>query len=322
MALTPVWDVPSPGRVDPQAQALLDVFAKAPRITEPRDDRYIAILRAGFPAFTRLAGPPEPVDRVEDLQAQGPRGAIPLRLYRPQTNTPKPLLIWCHGGGFVLGDLDTNDTPLRALANRSGCAVLAVDYRLAPEHPFPAGIEDGYAALAWAAARTHELGASRIVIGGDSAGGNIATVVTMLARERNGPDIALQVLIYPDADARAGFNYASWRDNDGRVLDRVSKDRQLALYLPPHIDRTQPRVSPALAPAQSLAGLPPALIVTGEFDPQRDEGEFYARRLHEAKVPVALHRYPGMIHGFFQMAAKLDAARDLTTRIATAIAQA
>jgi acetyl esterase len=322
MPIAPAWDVPSTGRVDPQAQALLDVFARAPRVIEPHDDRYIAILRAGFPAFTRLAGAPEPVDHVDDFQTQGPNGTIPLRLYRPQADARKSLLIWFHGGGFILGDLDTNETPSRALTNRSGCAVLAVDYRLAPEHPFPAGIEDGYAALAWAAARVHELGASRIVIGGDSAGGNIATAVAMLARERNGPDIALQVLIYPDADARAGFNYASWRDNDGRVLDRGSKDRQLVFYLPPQIDRMQPRVSPALAPTQALSGLPPALIVTGEFDPQRDEGEFYASRLREAGVPVALHRYRGMIHGFFQMAAKLDAGRDLITQVAAAVAGA
>jgi acetyl esterase len=322
MPIAPVWDVPSTGRIDPQAQALLAVFARAPRITEPCDDRYIAILRAGFPAFARLAGPAEPLDHVEDFEIEGPRGAILLRLYRPQAHGPRPLLIWFHGGGFILGDLDTCDTPLRAVANRSGCAVLAVDYRLAPEHPFPAGIEDGYAALLWAATHAHELGTSRIVIGGDSAGGNIATAEAMLARDRGGPDIALQVLIYPDADARAGFHYASWRDNDGRVLDRASKDRQLALYLPPHIDRMQPRVSPALALPQSLTGLPPALLVTGEFDPQRDEGELYAAHLREAKVPVALHRYPGMIHGFFQMAGKLDAAQDLIARVAAAVAQA
>jgi acetyl esterase len=321
MPLAPVWDVPSTGRIDPQAQALLDVFARARRITEPRDDRYIAILRAGFPAFTRLAGPAEPVDHVEDFQIEGPRGAIPLRLYRPRSDAPRPLLIWVHGGGFILGDLDTCDVPLRALANRSGCAVLAVDYRLAPEHPFPAGIEDGYAALVWAAAQAREFGASRIAIGGDSAGGNIATAVAMLARERNAPGVALQVLIYPDADARAGFNYASWRDNDGCVLDRAAKDRQLALYLASDIDRTQPHVSPALASTQTLAGLPPTLIVTGEFDPQRDEGELYAARLREAQVPVALHRYPGMIHGFFQMGAKLDAARHLIARVADAVAR-
>ena len=322
MPLAPAWDVPNAGRLDPQAQSLLEIFAKAPRIAEPRDDRYIAILRAGFPALARLAGAPEPVAHVEDLQIDGPRGAVPLRLYRPKTGEPKPLLIWFHGGGFILGDLDTSDAPLRAVANRCGCQIVSVAYRLAPEHPFPAAIEDGYAALLWAAAQLHPLGARRIVVGGDSAGGNIASAVAMLARERSGPEIALQVLLYPDADARAGFNSASWCDHDGRVLDRASKDRQLAFYLPPDIDRAQPLVSPALAPLHALTGLPPALIVTAEFDPQRDEGELYAAHLREAKVPVALHRYPGMIHGFFQMAAKLDAARHLIARVADAVAGA
>ena len=321
MPLTPVWDVPSTGRVDPKAQALLDIFARAPRIDEPDDRRYVAVLRAGFPALARLAGPPEPVDRVEDLHIEAPRGKIPLRLYRPQANMPRPLLIWFHGGGFILGDLETCDAPLRAVANRSGCPVLAVDYRLAPEHPFPAAIDDGSAALAWAAAHLDEFSASRIAVGGDSAGGAIATAVAMRAREE-GPAIALQMLIYPDADARAGMHYPSWRDNNGRVLDRASKDRQLAFYLPSPLDRTQPFVSPASASRRALTGLPPALIVTGEFDPQRDEGESYAAHLREAGVPVALHRYPGMIHGFLQMTAKLDAAAHLIARIAATLARA
>jgi acetyl esterase len=222
--------------------------------------------------------------------------------------------------------LDAFDAPLRALANRCRCPVAAVDYRLAPEHPYPAGIEDGYAALEWAAAHVSDLagglGASRIILGGDSAGGNIATVVAMLAHERGGPAVALQVLLYPPTDLRPGVDYQSWRDHDGRLLDRVAKDRWHAMYLPDNVDRTQRQVSPALASAQSLSGLPPAFIVTAEFDPLRDEGELYAAQLREASVPVALVRYPGMIHGFFQMAARLDAGRQVMDRVAAAVAGA
>jgi len=322
MGIDAVWDTPITGRLDPLAKLLLDLFAIRPKQNEPSDDRYLAALRNGLPRVAKLAGPPEHVDRVDNAKAQGPRGTIPIRIYRPRTNSAAPLLIWFHGGGFVVGDLDTFDAPLRALANCCACTVLSVDYRLAPEHPYPAAIEDAYAVLAWAATRADEFGvnAERVVVGGDSAGGNIATVAAMLARDRGGPTIALQVLLYPDGDARAGFNYASWREHDGRVLERTSKDRQLAMYLPASIERSQPHVSPALASPQYLSGMPPALVVTCEFDPQRDEGELYAARLREAAVPVSLVRYPGMIHGFFQMAGKLDAGRHVIERVAAAAA--
>ncbi len=233
-------------------------------------------------------------------------GSIPVGVYRPLASASTPLLIWFHGGGFVVGDLDAFDAPLRALANRCACTVLSVDFRLAPEHSYPAAIEDAHAALCWAAAHAAELGADsqRVVVGGDSAGGNIATVAAMLARDRGGPEVALEVLLYPDADARPGINHASWREHDGRILERASKDRQLATVLPALIDQSQPHISPALATPANLRGLPPALVVTGEFDPQRDEEELYAARLRDAAVPVSLVRYPGMIHGFFQMAGR------------------
>jgi acetyl esterase len=321
MVFEPVWETPDTGRLDPQAKLILDLFAKRPAFDEPRDDRYIAVLRLGFPGIAKLAGPSELIDRVDNAQVNGPGGGIPVRIYRPRALATAPLLVWFHGGGFVVGDLDTFDAPLRALANRCACTVLSVEYRLAPEHPHPAALEDAYATLRWAASHAADLGvpSRRIVVGGDSAGGNIATVAAMLARDRGGPDVALQVLLYPDADARAGFNYASWREHDGRVLERASKDRQLAMVFPPPIDRSGPHVSPALAMPEDLRGLPPALIVTGEFDPQRDEGELYAERLREATVPVSLVRYPGMIHGFFQMAGQLDASRHVMARVALAI---
>jgi acetyl esterase len=255
-----------------------------------------------------LAGPPEPVAHVEEAVASSPRGTVPVRIYRPQTRSRAPLLVWFHGGGFVVGDIDTYDSPMRALANRCGCTVVSVAYRLAPEHPYPAGIEDAYTALHWAAANARTLGADPEAI-----------VAAMLARERCGPEVFMQVLLYPDGDARAGFNHASWRHYDGCVLERLVKDRQLAMYLPVSVDRTHPHVSPALSIPEYLRGMPSALIVTGEFDPQRDEGEQYAMRLRDAGIATSLTRNPGMIHGFFQMAEKFDAGKKVIGQVAAAI---
>ena len=223
-----------------------------------------------------------------------------------------PVVVWAHGGGFVSGSIEGHDGVLRRLAARAECTLVAVDYRLAPLFPFPAAIEDMVAALRWAAT----LGKT-VIVGGDSAGGNLATVAAMRSRGAvHAP--ALQLLVYPDADARPGFNTRSWRAHDGIVLERTGKDRSLDQYLPEGIDRTRPEVSPSLAPAGFLAGMPPTLIVTAEFDPQRDEGETYAARLREDGVPVALERVPGMIHGFMQMG-QLAASAALTERLARAI---
>ncbi len=316
------WTLSSSDALDPQARTLLIDFAKHPAQSLAVDDvAYVAALRANFPEFLRLAGEPEPLASVEQAFARGPHGPIELRIYRPEMLAVPALLVWFHGGGYVAGDLDTYDSPVRALANRCRCTVVAVAYRLAPENPYPAGIEDAYAALHWAGARAQKLGARAVVVGGDSAGGLIAAVAAMLARDRSGPTVSLQVLLYPDADARPGFHYPSWQQYDGCLLDRAAKDRQLAIYLPASVDRTQPHVSPALCAPEDLRGLPPALIVTAEFDPQRDEGEEYATRLRDAGIATSLTRYPGMIHGFFQMAGKLTAGKQVIEQVAAAIAR-
>jgi acetyl esterase len=315
-----IGEMPAPGPLHPQARALLDVFARHNSPPPPADPaEAVAALRAGYHGLDGLAGRPEPVTRVDDQSVGGADGMLAARLYRPEGSRGGPLLVWFHGGGFISGDLDTHDRPLRAVANRARSAVLSVAYRLAPEHPYPAAIEDAHAVLSWAyahAAAAYGADPSRIVVGGDSAGGNIAAVATMLARDRGGPPLASQILIYPDADARPGYTTDSWRTYDGILLDRANKDRGLSLYLPAGIDRTHPHVSPALAAAADLRGLPPAYIVTAEHDPLRDEAENYASRLREVGVPVRLDRFPGMIHGFFQMAAKLDAGRDVIARVA------
>ena len=312
----------TPGPLDPQAQALLDhiaaEMAKAPRPDHlPTEAERVAMTRQAYLQTAPLAGEAEPVDHVEDRSLPGPGGPVPIRLYRPvPTGGPGPVLLWCHGGGFVSGDLETHDRPLRALANRLGFPVLAIAWRLAPEHPYPAGLDDALAGLRWTAEQPW-IDPARIAIGGDSAGGAIAAVLTHRARDSGGPQPAFQVLLYPNTDLGGdGSAYPSWAENDGRILTRAELERNFALYAGP-VDRIDPGLSPIRA--ADLSRLPPALVVTGEADPQRDEGEAYAARLREAGVPVEQFRYPGMIHGFFQMGGQLDAGRDVIDLVAAAL---
>lgn len=306
------WLTPDTGRLAPAAETLID-FMRARGPAPPLAD--------GSSSGGDLSGRPEPVQEVRDLPVDGADGPIRGRLYLPAGHEGGPLLLWFHGGGFVQGGVNSHDVPLRALANRAGCAVLGLDYRLAPAHPFPAAVRDAAAAILWAGrhAVDHGLDPARIMVGGDSAGGNVATVGAMLARDAGGAPLVLQLLVYPDADARRGVHHPSWSLFDGLVLDRAGKEVVLDHYLPPGIDRAQPHASPALAATDVLRGLPPTLVVTAEFDPQRDEGELYAARLREAGVKVALVRYPGMIHGFLQMAAVLKPGRALIDQLADAI---
>jgi acetyl esterase len=257
-----------------------------------------------------VAGPPLPMARVEPLRIPGPAGPIPARLYVAPgaAPTPRPLLVYFHGGGWVVGGLDTHDGPCRFLATHSGAAVLSVDYRLAPEHPFPAAVEDALAAFRWAAASAAELGAdpARIAVIGDSAGGNLAAAVALLARDGGGPQPAMQALIYPVTDAVGGQ-----RSRDlfarGFLLTKADMDWFERHYLPDPSVSADPRVS--VLRAEDLAGLPPAYVTTAGFDPLRDEGELYAERLRAAGNRVALRRHPGLIHGFANMTAISRTAR-------------
>lgn len=251
----------------------------------------------------------ESVARVENRDIPGPSGPIPLRLYWPQGIGPFPLLVSFHGGGFVLGNLDTHDALCRTLTNQTRCLTVSVDYRLAPEHPFPAAVEDCYAATEWAAAHAAEIGgdSERMAVGGNSAGGNLAAVVARRARDQGGPPLVYQWLIYPILD-RPGTT-ASYEEN----AEGYQLTRELMLWLWNHYlpDRSLDR-DPRAAPLQAadLHNLPPALIVTAEYDPLRDEGELYAQRLRQADVPARVVRYDGMIHGFFGYAAAHTGARD------------
>lgn len=269
---------------------------------------------ADLAAIQASAGTPEHVHDVRDVSAPRPGGSVPLRVYRPSGERGVPVLVYFFGGGWTLGSLETSDAVCRYVANRSGCAVVAAGYRLAPEHKFPAAVEDCFAVTAWVAANADELGVDgdRIAVGGDSAGGNLAAVVALLARER-GPRLAFQLLVYPVTDYLP--DTPSMREaEDPFLFNRRSIEWYWGHYLREPADAESPLAAPLREP--DLTGLPPALVITAEHDPLRDEGEAYAHRLEEAGVDVELIRYDGMAHGFFTMIGAVDAARTALDRTA------
>ncbi|MCP3982870.1 MAG: alpha/beta hydrolase [bacterium] len=301
--------------LDPGLQIVLDQLAQNPgpklHELEPAEARL-------FYEQMQLPAEEIPVASVEDRVVPGPDGELPVRIYRPRTDVRLPTLAFFHGGGWVIGSLDTHDATCRELATRVGCAVVSIGYRLAPENPYPAAAEDCYAATAWLAEHGVEFGVDggRLAVGGDSAGGNLAAVVAQMARERGGPELAFQLLIYPVTDA--DFERASYLDNaEGFLLEAASMQWFWDLYVPDPAQRAEPYCAPLRA--ADLAGLPPALVITAEFDPLRDEGEAYARRLEEEGVPVTSTRYAGMIHGFFGMGVFTEGARDAVAEAVEAL---
>jgi acetyl esterase/lipase len=307
----------TPPRLDgqglaPEMQALLRLAAltRDESVSDSGDltpEQARARIRAGTAAST---GPKLRLEAVTDLTVPGPAGAIPARFYEPPGLglERRPLIVYFHGGGWTIGDLDTHDGVCRFLAANAATTVLSVGYRLAPEHPFPAAVEDAFAAFRWAAAENARLGADRdrIAVAGDSAGGNLAAAVSLLARDGDGPSPAMQALIYPVTDAVGG---QPSRDlfADGFLLTKADMDWFERHYLPQGVERADPRVS--LLRAADLSGLPPAYVTTAGFDPLRDEGEAYATRMREAGARVALRRHPGLIHGFANMTAVSRVAR-------------
>jgi acetyl esterase len=252
-------------------------------------------------------GEPEAVREVTNLTISGPGGDLPVRLYRPAGQRPLPVLLYFFGGGWVLGAIDTADGVSRSLANSAGALVVVVGYRLAPEHPFPAAMQDCYATLRWVIDQAAEIGADpgRIAVGGDSAGGNLAASVALRARD-DGLPLAGQLLVYPNTDQLAD-DESMRKSDDPFLFNRHSVAWYRQHYLAGPEDAASPLASPLRA--ESLAGLPPALVITAEYDPLRDQGEAYASRLAAEGVQVTLSRYPGMAHGFFTMAGALDASR-------------
>jgi acetyl esterase len=284
--------------VDPAIQTLLDNMAGA----DPVDLSSMTVEQARqvIGMLALVDGDPEPVAQVSDHTIPGPGGDIGLRVYQAAgTATPAPVLVWYHGGGWVIGDLASADPTARKLANRTGAVVVSVDYRLAPEHPFPAGPDDCWAALEWVAAHGAEIGGDphRLAVGGDSAGGNLAALVAVRARDA-GLTLRHQLLVYPATDLTM-TSPSIGSNGEGYLLTATGMKWFGDHYLQGH-DPTDPAVSPAYA--ASLSGLAPATVHTAEFDPLRDEGNAYAEALAEADVPCELICWPGMIHGFFAMA--------------------
>jgi acetyl esterase len=276
--------------------------------------------REAYLASRRLFQPePGEVAEVAALEAPGPNGPISLRFYRGHGASKtelQPALVYFHGGGWVIGDLESHDQACRALANATRCIVVAVDYRLAPEHKFPAAVEDATAATRWIADNAARLGidASRLAVGGDSAGGNLAAVVALDARERGGPPLVFQLLIYPCTDMHLEFP-SHLRHADQLPLRRTTMQWFVDHYLRDAKDKADWRASPLRAP--DLSGLPPALIVTASFDPLSDDGEAYAKALETARVQVTWESFPGQIHGFLSMARVIADADRLVALAAT-----
>jgi acetyl esterase len=310
--------------LDPQVQEVITLVIKSGRpaynTLSPKDARQL--FRETRPASTPT--PPE-IGAVKHVTADGPGGPLPLRVYRPAgvaSGTALPALVFYHGGGWVIGDLDTHDVQCRQITAEAGIVVVAVDYRLAPEHKFPAAVDDAWAATRWIVAHGSELGVDprRIAVGGDSAGGNLAAVVALLARDAgNTPAIALQVLVYPVTDL-AGESKSYGDFADGYLLTRDSMRWFKNHYLKSSSDADDWRASPLRA--SSLAGLPPALIVTAGFDPLRDEGAAYAARMTEAGGRVDYVCYGGMIHGFMPMGKLIDTGNRAISHVAASLRQA
>lgn len=297
-----------------EAEAARLLAARKALGARPVAEMTVAEARAAARSHIGLQGDPAPVAQVHDVVIPG-KASIRARVYVPYGEAPFAGLVHFHGGGWVTGGLDTHDRPSRNLAARSGCVVITVDYRKAPEYPFPAAVDDAWAAVAWAHQHADRFGvaANRIGVSGDSAGGNLAAVVCLRSRDEQGPPLQFQALLYPLTDARC--EAPSYRTNAvGYGVQAADLRRYWGLYLGGTADADHPYASPLRA--SDLSGLPPALVVTAEYDPARDDGERYAARLADAGVAVTLNRYEGMIHAFYLMGGVLSRTRDLVDEIA------
>jgi len=305
-----------PGQLsDPQVQALLDRMAAA-GVLHPKT---VEQWRDAYDFYAMFEGAPEPIFRAENRAIPGPAGKIPIRIYFPRQASALPVWVFFHGGGFVTGSIDTHDTPLRAVANRCDCIVVSVAYRLAPENPFPAATDDAYAATQWVAEHAADFGGDprRIAVGGDGAGGNLAAVVALMARDKGGPRLVSQLLIYPTLDLT--MLTPSWIVGNDPMFTTDAMVVAVGNYVPMNTDLENPYISPVYA--KDLRDVPPAFIITDADDPVRDEAETFATRLRDAGVPVAVSRYPNAIHGFFLMAGALDAGRKAIDEVGATLKQ-
>ncbi|MGG5254296.1 alpha/beta hydrolase [Neobacillus sp. SM06] len=269
-------------------------------------EQTVSEARAAFAKMCRMLSKPEPIAKVEERKIPGFQNDIKVRIYTPGQLKSLPVLVYFHGGGWVIGDLDTHDPLCRALANQAECMVVAVDYSLAPESKFPVAVEDAYMALQWAAAQAVGLGGdpTRLAVAGDSAGGNLAAVVCYLTQIRKGAAILYQMLFYPST----GFHYTpSYEEyGEGYHLTKATMKWFRQQYLTEYADTKNPMAAPLLIPKEATPLLPPAYILTAEYDPLRDGGFEYAEKLKKAGVETQYFCYPGMIHGFLNMTEALD----------------
>ncbi|MDJ0948929.1 MAG: alpha/beta hydrolase [Alphaproteobacteria bacterium] len=305
----------------PQARKILDLIAES----DARDLETMSPVAARFMFDMKAPNlnlPTVEVRAVEALEIPGPAGALRARLYRPQgaSSAPLPVLVFFHGGGYVIGSLKSHDPQCRYLCREADCLVLSVDYRLAPDHKFPAAVEDAFAAVRWAAETAPALGGdpARLALCGDSAGGNLTAVCCHMARDQGGPAIALQAMIYPNLDIFADLPSHALFDED-LILTRPIIDWFVAHYLNGENDRTDPRFAPLRY--ADFTGLPPAVIVTAEFDPLRDEGAAYADALAAADIPVDYTCQAGQIHNFLLWGEVIDAAPETLDRVAARLRQ-
>jgi acetyl esterase len=315
--------------LEAKAQAYLDRMAAQAAAADPPppplDQISPSVVRETF--NRRLAtvdGPAEPVAKIEDREIPGPGGPIPVRVYTPEGQGPFPVLVYFRGGGWVAGTPETHDGVCRALANAADCVVVGVSYRLAPEHKFPAAPEDCYAATRWVAenASAIEGDATRVAVGGDSAGGGLAAVVALMARDRGGPSLVYQLIVYPvtNYDLTTPSYLEEACNAPGMGSSRDTMIYFWSQYLNDDADGRNPYASPLLA--EDLSGLPPALVITAQYDVLRDEGQAYAARLHKAGVPVTVSNYESSRHGFFSAGTLSDYTKPAREEAASALRSA
>ena len=303
--------------LNPQVQQLLEKLNS--RAAPSMAEQTVCEAREAFAKMCKMLSKPEEIAKVDDRKIPGFQNELSIRIYSPEQPTPLPCLVYFHGGGWVIGDLDTHDPLCRSIANKAECIVVSVDYSLAPESKFPVAVMDAYQSVQWVCDHVEELAIdpARLAVGGDSAGGNLAAVVCYLAHQRKGPAISYQMLFYPSTGFQFTPSYEKY--GEGYHLTKATMKWFRQQYLSDHADLKNPMAAPLLIPNEVTPMLPPAYILTAEYDPLRDGGLEYAEKLKNAGVKTRYICYPGMIHGFLNMTEALDDGKRAIAEAAEAL---